>query len=434
MRMSGRNILQQQQQRRRQQSLKDWLISSSSLTTTTTINDAYSRSSIQKNILLLDGGVSTHLENLMKPKDPSKQSPGFPIRSLWSSSLLMTPHGRQTIFQGHKDWLKAGSDIITTVTYQCHFGTVVRNNDTDNVVVKKVVPDQEMKTMISDGIRLAGQAIVADDEEEDEDFQEDKNNKYVVASSGCYGAALADGSEYTGNYGKDISLKDLEEFHKRKIETFLLAEQSNNRYKLDGIAIETIPSLLEVEAVCNVILDVSKKKIKSQDSNTIAYWISLACQNASELNEGVPIQNALEVIKQKDPYCEYIHGIGINCCDSKHIDGLVEIITQNMAKTTHIEGGGRPFSRRGIIIYPNSGEEWDATTESWKEGTGCINNDSTEFTERLKHAIDIIQTTWKANNHHSPSSSPPPKLVIGGCCRTTPSEIRALRKWIDENQ
>ena len=89
-------------------SLKDWMLQS-------TANE----SSNEKDILLMDGGVSTHLEHLLEEKGAS-----FPHRALWSSSLLLTPSGRDWIQRGHIDWLEAGSDILTTVTYQCHYGTL----------------------------------------------------------------------------------------------------------------------------------------------------------------------------------------------------------------------------------------------------------------------------------------------------------------------
>ena len=75
--------------------------------------------SCERDILLIDGGVSTHLEQLLQDRGAS-----FPHRSLWSSSLLLTPKGRDWIQKGHDDWLLAGSDILTTVTYQCHYGTL----------------------------------------------------------------------------------------------------------------------------------------------------------------------------------------------------------------------------------------------------------------------------------------------------------------------
>ena len=178
---------------------------------------------------------------------------------------------------------------------------------------------------------------------------------------------------------------------------------------------------------------------KEEDNNNtnVAYWISLACCNGSTLNDGNSINKALDMIQRKDPYAKYIHGIGINCCDSLHIGKLVQTIAQHMANNNG--NNAQQQCRRGIIIYPNSGEEWDATTETWKSGTGIRkgsddddDDGSTLFTNRIQNAIQIIYDTSKASLSSSSSLSPPPKIIIGGCCRTTPSEIQALRKWIDK--
>ena len=337
-------------------------------------------------IRLMDGGVSTHLENLLQAQDPPKS---FEHRSLWSSSLLMTPSGQDTILQGHKDWLAAGSDILTTVTYQCKFGTYGED--------LSIVTPAEMTSMMKKGIMLGQQAV---DELSKDSFQEQK--RFVVASSGCYGAALADGSEYTGNY-PNIQMEGLVEFHQKKGKVFLDCDP-------DGLAIETIPSVEECTAAC--------RALRSLGSETACGWVSLACKDGETLNEGTPFVNALKAIREVDPEAKYVQAIGINCCDSAHIGSLLELLTRHMAR----EG-----PRRGIVVYPNSGEEWDAANEAWREGTGCT--DADKFSDRLLEAVDIIQRTWKDEGQ---SGSTMPRLIIGGCCRTSPGTIAALRQRIDE--
>jgi S-methylmethionine-dependent homocysteine/selenocysteine methylase len=63
---------------------------------------------IGSSILILDGGVSTHLEHKLLDGEP------FEFRQLWSSSLLLNDRGRRLIQQGHYDWIHAGADIMTT--------------------------------------------------------------------------------------------------------------------------------------------------------------------------------------------------------------------------------------------------------------------------------------------------------------------------------
>ena len=367
-------------------SLKDWTLSTS---TTTSCH--------VPSILLMDGGVSTHLETLLH----ARGLPGsFAHRALWSSSLLLTESGRQTILQGHKDWLTAGSDVLTTVTYQCHFGTSLLDPQQDPLW--DILTPLEMAVMMKNGVQLAKQAVA----EYNKDDATKTKDHFVVASSGCYGAALADGSEYTGSY-PNMNWNGLVEFHTKKAKVLLDAQP-------EGLAIETIPSVEECGAVC-----VALRRALAEYSrpNGICCWVSLACKDGATLNEGRPFVDALQTIREHDPRAECVHAIGVNCCDSAHIGSLLELLTLDMA----LKG-----PRRGIVIYPNSGEEWDASNEAWREGTGCTDVD--KFSDRLMEAVNIVQKTW---NEHG-GSTPMPKLTIGGCCRNSPETIAALRQRIDE--
>jgi homocysteine S-methyltransferase len=339
----------------------------------------------------LDGGVSTHLRDLWD-NEPELQSEWYP--ELWSSSLLMTPEGRQVIVKGHKDWLAiGGSNIVTTVTYQLHSKS-------------GIIDEAKMIEMLQDGVHLAQQAV-----------QEHRNTTttggphYVVASMGCYGAALADGSEYTGHYGKTQSEQDLVDFHRIKTATLL-------QQKPDGLALETVPCVVEVRAFVELLRDLQ------QQEQLPACWISLACRNGHELNDGSKLEEALQVVEELDPDASIIQAIGVNCCDSDHIPSLVRIITDFLAAKTR-------NNRRGIVIYPNSGEEWDAAAKTWKEGTGLRTDDLQDvFADRMMQALDIVNSTWKNEQAQVPQK--PPRIVVGGCCRTRPETIRALRHQIDK--
>ncbi|CAJ1930879.1 unnamed protein product [Cylindrotheca closterium] len=334
-------------------------------------------------ILITDGGVSTHLEAKLQHKNQE-----FEHQSLWSSSLLMTEEGRKTIQEGHDDWLKSGSDIITTVTYQCHYGVPG---------LEMVVTPTQMDQMIQDGISIAKECVA-------------KTNprKLVVASTGCYGAALADGSEYTGNYG-DMDRTGLVDFHLQKVKRMMAQ-------KPDGVAIETVPSLEECHAI-GEMLQSSKLTTLKENESQIACWVSLACQNGTQLNDGSKLWDALEALRSADDTTEakYIHTIGINCCDSLHMPALLEIVTRHMATRG---------PKRGIVCYPNSGEEWDAANDSWKEGTGC--SSAHELVERLVDAVHVIESTWKKH-----TAGAMPKLILGGCCRTSTQAICELRVAVD---
>ena len=185
-------------------SLKERLLISSQKLVATGIDTNTVSSPSSSNIYLLDGGVSTHLRELWQ-KD-------FPYPQLWSSSLLLSEKGRSVILQGHKHWLRSGSNILTTVTYQCHS-------------LNGVIDETQLDRMLQDGVSLARQAIneVLTEGKGGDDSSKNAPSCFVVASMGCYGAALADGSEYTGHYPNIQKEQDLVDFHRHK--TRVLLEQ-----------------------------------------------------------------------------------------------------------------------------------------------------------------------------------------------------------------
>lgn len=79
---------------------------------------------------------------------------------------------------------------------------------------------------------------------------------------------------------------------------------------------------------------------------------------------------------------------------------------------------------RVIVVYPNSGEQWDAQHSLWKEGTGRTGE---EFADRMVDAIRLVRSEWK----NVRPNCLPPKMIVGGCCRTSPTTIGAIRKRLD---
>lgn len=229
-------------------------------------------------MLLLDGGVSTYLEHLLLEQERS-----FSNRLLWSSSLLLDSKDDGLIRQCHRDFLQAGSDIVSSVTYQCHFGIYAQQQR------KPILPDETMTLMIRHGIQLAKE-------------EASTKTRSAVASLGCYGAALADGSEYRGNYSGEVLLQD---FHSRKLKVALSCQP-------DAIAFETIPNQEECIAIVKAIQQ------NLQSATKAAFWISLGCQNGSQLNDGSHLTQVLSILHELDPHAEYVHAVGINCCHIQH--------------------------------------------------------------------------------------------------------------------
>jgi len=132
-----------------------------------------------------------------------------------------------------------------------------------------------------------------------------KNDGYIAASIGCYGGALADGSEYTGNYG-NVTLSDLIQFHRQKLDTLITCNP-------DFIAFETVPNTLEIRAILSLLpIDIS-------------CWLSLACNDSLCLNDGTSLSDALHCIDEMDPNQSRLNAIGLNCFSCRNCKLLMYI-------------------------------------------------------------------------------------------------------------
>ena len=314
----------------------------------------------------------------------------FAHRELWSSSLLLS--NPFAIRHGHLDWLKAGSSVLTTVSYQLHY----RQERWPSTVIST---DEEMDQLWTRAMNLAREAL--SQYKKGDASSSRRRPRFVVASSGCFGAALANGAEYTGDYG--VSLAELHDFHRQKLRRIL-------PLKPDGIAIETIPSLAECQALRDLLSDT---ELFGRNEESPAIYVSLACRNGCELNDGTNVKEALQVFRN----VPNLHGIGFNCCDVKHLKGLLTVWIQQELER-------KQQSTRCLVFYPNSGETWNAADETWQAGTGCT--DATEMARQLYECIQFVESQW-------PKDRMLPPILVGGCCRTTPQAITELSLLVDEH-
>lgn len=181
----------------------------------------------------------------------------------------------------------------------------------------------------------------------------------VAASVGPFGAVRADGSEYTGDYGMTVA--DLARWHRRRIEVLAGAGP-------DLLAIETIASPAEVEAIALALEGID-----------VPAWISLSA--ASTAFEGGRLAGALAAAASAPG----VVAVGANCCAPALIPAVLDGVPTGTA----------------AVVYPNSGETWDAASRSWRGEAGSA------FTEA---------EAWVDAGAR----------LIGGCCRTTPADIAAL--------
>ena len=141
--------------------------------------------------VVIDGAFGTELERK-----------GFNINdALWSAKFLM--ENPLAIAEVHRDYLRAGADCVTTASYQASF----------EGFMKKGMSENEAYALIQSAITIAQDTRDAFWEEIRHETHRQK--PLVAASIGPYGAFLADGSEFRGDYG--LSEEALIQFHRKRM-------------------------------------------------------------------------------------------------------------------------------------------------------------------------------------------------------------------------
>lgn len=178
-------------------------------------------------IKLLDGGFSTQLAHHVGAKidgDP-----------LWTSRFLST--NPDAVFKTHLDFLRAGSNIIETNSYQASVPGFMKYLE---------VSKSEATDLIKLSATLARKAV-SEYKKEIKDLKVDNPEPLVAGSIGSYGACLHDCSEYTGGKYKDqVSSDFIKDWHRPRFQALIDAG-------VDLLAIETIPCAMEAKALVSLL-------------------------------------------------------------------------------------------------------------------------------------------------------------------------------------
>ncbi|MDX1501536.1 MAG: homocysteine S-methyltransferase [Thermoanaerobaculia bacterium] len=297
----------------------------------------------RQGVAILDGGLATELER--RGHDLSDE--------LWSARLLVDRP--DAIEELHFDYLAAGADCVIGASYQASFEGFSRrglgSEEARTALERSVeVARAARRRFWSDPARRAG-----------------RRRPLVAASVGPYGAFLADGSEYRGDYG--VSERDLLRFHRERFRT--LAESG-----ADLLACESIPSRPEATVLARLIADTPG----------IAAWISFTCRDGATLSDGTPLAEAAAEVEGAPG----LVALGVNCTAPRHLSSLIELLGQATSLP--------------IVAYPNRGEGWDAARRRWLPASG-------------EPTLAAAAPEWVARGAR----------LVGGCCRTGPSDIRRLR-------
>lgn len=271
---------------------------------------------------------------------------------LWSAHVLECDPDKITAV--HRAYIEAGAEIIETVSYQ------VSRMGYAEAGLDPARADAALLRSVS----LARQAAASYPD----------RRILIAASLGPYGAALHNGAEYHGNY--DCSFDDLIQFHRQRID--VLASASSNGTP-DILAFETLPSLAEAEAIGQALAH----------HPGLAVWFSFTCRDGQHVAHG-------ELLRQcggaAAGFSQTV-AIGVNCTQPTHISSLIAEL--------------RAASDKPVVVYPNSGEGWDAERRCW---TGTSDH----------HTYGEQAREWFAAGAQ----------IIGGCCRTRPSHVHQVASLI----
>ncbi|XP_006604452.1 selenocysteine methyltransferase-like isoform X1 [Glycine soja] len=316
---------------------------------------------------VIDGGLATELERHGADlNDP-----------LWSAKCLFSfPH---LIRQVHLDYLENGADIIITASYQA----------TIQGFKAKGYSDEESEALLRSSVEIAREArevyykncAGCRSGDGDDDGRILKQRPILVAASvGSYGAYLADGSEYSGDYGDAITVETLKDFHRRRVQ--ILADSG-----ADLLAFETVPNKLEAEQAYAQLLEEEDIKIPA--------WFSFNSKDGVNVVSGDSLMECGSIAES----CNKVVAVGINCTPPRFIHGLIVLL--------------KKVTTKPIVIYPNSGETYDADLKEWVQNTGVTDEDFISYVNK-----------WCELG----------ASLVGGCCRTTPDTIRKIYRTLSSSQ
>ncbi|MEV5366219.1 homocysteine S-methyltransferase [Streptomyces cellulosae] len=266
--------------------------------------------------------------------------------ALWSARLLAD--GPEAITAAHLAYFEAGADVAITASYQATFEGFARRG------IGRKRAAELLALSVECARTAAGRA------------EDARRPRWVAASVGPYGAMLADGSEYRGRYG--LTVAELERFHRPRLEALTSAAP-------DVLALETIPDTDEAEALLRAVRGLG-----------VPAWLSYSAAGG-RTRAGQPLEDAFVLAARADE----VIAVGVNCCTPEDADHAVAVA----ARVT-----GKP-----VVVYPNSGEQWDARARAW---TG----EPTFSASRV--------TGWRDAGAR----------LIGGCCRVGPQAIASVARTL----
>lgn len=268
--------------------------------------------------------------------------------ALWSARLLA--ERPEAVTEAHLAYFRAGADVAITTSYQATFEGFARRG----------IGREEAARLMALSVELAREAI------RQARLEGITRPLWVAASAGPYGAMLADGSEYHGRYG--LSVSELKRFHQPRLDVLAGAAP-------DVLALETVPDTDEAEAVLRAVRGLG-----------VPAWLSYTI-DGDRTRAGQPLEEAFALAADADE----VIALGVNCCNPGDVDHAIET--------------ARRVTGKPVVVYPNSGEAWDAGTRAW-HGRSTFSAGQVEG--------------WRDAGAR----------LVGGCCRVGPDAITSIAQTL----
>lgn len=300
--------------------------------------------------MIVDGAMSTELEAL-----------GANLNNvLWTAKILID--SPDLVRQVHSAYWEVGAQVAITCTYQA----------SEAGFSKVGIGSQKAKELIDKAVEMADLSRQQFERERHEVHREDL---LIAGSVGPYGAYLANGAEYTGDY--HLTREEFQKFHALRLATLIADE------RVDLLAFETQPRLDEIQAELDFIKE-----------SPITAWVTVTlAEDGLHMPDGTPLLQLAQFL-DANPQVE---SLGLNCvARDKVLAALREL---------------RRGTQKPLIVYPNSGECYCAETKEW-HGKGVHDH---EWSQYIKPWFDAGAR------------------CLGGCCRTLPPDIAAIKKLLIED-
>lgn len=296
----------------------------------------------RKGGVVIDGAMSTMLERLGANLNDA----------LWSAKVLY--ENPQLVVEAHRRYYEAGADVAITDSYQA----------TVPGFAAKGISREEAIGLIERSAQLAQEAreIVL------RNAPERRNDLLIAGAVGPYGAFLADGSEYRGDYS--LTHDEYAAFHRPRIEALA-------RAGVDLFAVETQPKLDETLVILEEI-----------ERTGITCWVTFSIANAMQLADGTDLAEAARRVGA----LPFVEAVGMNCGPRERATAALDALAE---------------SHKPLVVYPNSGEIYDPKTKSW-------------HTPPHDCGWDAYVPLWQRKGAR----------LIGGCCRTLPADIAEIARLL----